>query len=467
MKTKKQPILSSLCALALLAQGSSGALAQDKPENKSERNVIVQRDGVTTFSFRTQEPLPERFGIAAPLPGQGATAVFTSGGQEGNIFQFVSSEMSFDVRQIKGAPFSADTYSESVQTLADGNRIVQKQEGHVYRDSQGRTRSERSFGASHNQMKTIHIFDQVAGTSYILEPNTRTARQTSGLRVYSPAVAAVGVGPSFSRTIVTEPTAVAVAGAPKQIKVSGGVLQGSATKRVQPNYPPIAKAAQAQGAVNVQISINEAGEVTDAQVVSGHPLLRDAAIEAARQWTFKPTELEGKAVKVQGVLTFNFTLAANKEENAAPVMAARVPYPGVGFESKSESLGKQMIEGVECDGTRTITTIPAGTFGNERAIETIREQWFSPELKMMVLSKTTDPRFGESTYRLTNINRSEPDATLFQVPADYTVKEGGYNYGFSTDAIKFREAVLELEGKVRKLREGVELEKKVRKPNDQ
>lgn len=95
---------------------------------------------------------------------------------------------------------------------------------------------------------------------------------------------------------------------PKQIKVSGGVLQGSALRRVQPQYPPIAKAARASGAVQVQVTISEEGRVIEADVISGHPLLRDAALRAAQQWLFKPTELSGVPVKVQGVLTFNFTL---------------------------------------------------------------------------------------------------------------------------------------------------------------
>lgn len=95
---------------------------------------------------------------------------------------------------------------------------------------------------------------------------------------------------------------------PKKISVSGGVLQGNAIKKVQPAYPPIAKAARASGAVQVQVTISEEGRVIDAQVVSGHPLLRDAALQSARQWVFKPTELSGVPVKVQGILTFNFTL---------------------------------------------------------------------------------------------------------------------------------------------------------------
>jgi protein TonB len=95
---------------------------------------------------------------------------------------------------------------------------------------------------------------------------------------------------------------------PKKITVSGGVLQGSAIRKIQPPYPPIAKAARASGAVQVQVTISEEGRVIEAAVISGHPLLRDAALQAARQWVFKPTELSGVPVKVQGVLTFNFTL---------------------------------------------------------------------------------------------------------------------------------------------------------------
>jgi TonB family protein len=91
-----------------------------------------------------------------------------------------------------------------------------------------------------------------------------------------------------------------------RIKVSGGVLQGSASKKVQPAYPAIAKAASAKGAVQVQITVNESGEVIGARVINGHPLFRDAALQAAKQWRFKPTQISGVPVKTQGVLTFNF-----------------------------------------------------------------------------------------------------------------------------------------------------------------
>ncbi|HEX9000003.1 MAG TPA: energy transducer TonB [Blastocatellia bacterium] len=93
----------------------------------------------------------------------------------------------------------------------------------------------------------------------------------------------------------------------KKIIVSPGVLESAAIKKVQPAYPPIAKATRASGAVQVQIEVNQEGRVTEAKVLSGHPLLRQAALEAAQQWKFKPTNIDnGRTLKVQGVLTFNF-----------------------------------------------------------------------------------------------------------------------------------------------------------------
>jgi hypothetical protein len=93
-------------------------------------------------------------------------------------------------------------------------------------------------------------------------------------------------------------------------------------------------------------------------------------------------------------------------------------------ESKTESLGKQVIEGVEAEGVRSVITIPEGRIGNDRPIEIVSERWDSPELQTVVLSKHNDPRFGETVYRLTNINRAEPAQALFEVPADYKVEEG-------------------------------------------
>jgi hypothetical protein len=90
---------------------------------------------------------------------------------------------------------------------------------------------------------------------------------------------------------------------------------------------------------------------------------------------------------------------------------------------KKESLGTQQIEGVSAEGTRITRTIPAGTIGNENPINIVVESWTSTDLHVLVLSKRTDPRFGETTFRLTNIKRGEPDAALFQVPSGFTAQQ--------------------------------------------
>jgi hypothetical protein len=87
-------------------------------------------------------------------------------------------------------------------------------------------------------------------------------------------------------------------------------------------------------------------------------------------------------------------------------------------------LGSQTIEGVLVQGTRLTKTIAAGAIGNEQPIAITTETWYSPDLKVLVMSKSSDPRIGETTYKLANIQRSEPAASLFQVPSDYTLREG-------------------------------------------
>ena len=92
-------------------------------------------------------------------------------------------------------------------------------------------------------------------------------------------------------------------------------------------------------------------------------------------------------------------------------------------DAKTESLGTKTIEGLQVTGTRTVNTIPAGTIGNDKDIVVTRETWYSPELKLVIQSTQNDPRFGDTTYSLANIQRNEPDETLFQIPAGYKVEK--------------------------------------------
>jgi len=90
----------------------------------------------------------------------------------------------------------------------------------------------------------------------------------------------------------------------------------------------------------------------------------------------------------------------------------------------TESLGAQVINGVTAQGTRATRTIPAGQVGNQAPIVITIERWYSPELQTDVMRKETNPQFGNTTFQLTNIVRAEPQAALFQVPSNYTVKSG-------------------------------------------
>jgi hypothetical protein len=96
-------------------------------------------------------------------------------------------------------------------------------------------------------------------------------------------------------------------------------------------------------------------------------------------------------------------------------------------QANAEDLGSQTMEGVLVNGVRTTRTIPAGEIGNDKPISIVTEVWTSPDLKTIVYSKRTDPRMGEQTFQLTNIVRSEPDASLFTVPADFKIVDGPQN----------------------------------------
>lgn len=129
----------------------------------------------------------------------------------------------------------------------------------------------------------------------------------------SNAAVAMPSGPGAG-TVVTAPAKVQIADEPPppepkptpRAPISGGVLNGKAISLPKPGYPAIAKAAHASGTVVVQVLIDENGNVVSANAVSGHPLLIQAAVSAARQARFSPTKLSGQPVKVTGVIQYNF-----------------------------------------------------------------------------------------------------------------------------------------------------------------
>ena len=130
-------------------------------------------------------------------------------------------------------------------------------------------------------------------------------------------------------------------------------------------------------------------------------------------------------------VAYKMTLPAGGAGNTAKAQAfaqkmqARQQQEEASGALKVDSLGTQVVNGVSAEGTRTTRTIAAGEIGNNAPIQIVSERWYSPDLQTVVQSTRTDPRFGTTTFSLSNIQKAEPAATLFTVPADYAVQAGG------------------------------------------
>src|SRR5712692_6743814 len=109
--------------------------------------------------------------------------------------------------------------------------------------------------------------------------------------------------------ISSTPVAVPKAATPQRVRVSQGVTQGLLIKKVQPAYPPLARQARIQGQVVLQAEISKNGSIENLRLISGHPMLAPAAIEAVKQWRYKPYLLNGEPVAVETTVQVNFTLA--------------------------------------------------------------------------------------------------------------------------------------------------------------
>jgi TonB family protein len=162
----------------------------------------------------------------------------------------------------------------------------------------------------------FNVSTSAAAQAHKKSTRRRRARRSTTRAARRPVPAAVGEGtdvntaPPVSATEDEPPPPPQPKPTPRIARgpVQGGVLNGKAISKPPPAYPPIARAARASGLVTVQILVDEEGRVISASAVSGHPLLQQAAVAAARQARFSPTLLSGVPVKVTGVITYNFVL---------------------------------------------------------------------------------------------------------------------------------------------------------------
>lgn len=315
----------ALAAFTVSAVLAGSVVAQEAPDHMLMVQAPADASSLGTLAIFAQNGVSGTGNVLVQKRGtamSGPVTVTVSG-----------TEFLMGGKPVKGAPFSADAVTETVQTLADGNRITNSSTTKLYRDSEGRTRQELGSDAqtmtvlpfpgptlSHAE---VLISDPVAGVSYRLNSMGRTAVKLSL--------------PRSARTIVRE---------------------------------------------------------------------RDHA-EAGNAASLKHLP-EADATRMSEF----FTLQSGNN---------MVFHTNTSGQIKTESLGKQTIEGVEAQGQRVTQTIPAGRIGNQMPIVSTTETWFSPGLQRLIVSKRHDPRFGDTTFKLTNITLTEPAAALFQVPSDYTV----------------------------------------------
>ena len=240
-----------------------------------------------------------------------------------------------DTQVVKGKPYSADTSTETVQTLADGNRIVHRTESKVYRDSDGRTRREQTFGnvdPGHPSPHEVKVFvdDPVNGMAFVMDPGSKSADKVLRTR-------------------------------------------------------------------------NFIGE-------------RNGEDEGTRVMVKSFDESEAGEQSAPGRMMIKF----RDEHSGNPATLATI-MPDEKRDVAKEDLGARNIEGVDCNGTRQTITIPADAVGNEKPISIVTETWFAPAIAAVVESTTDDPRYGKTTYQLTNVQLSEPARSLFEPPANFKV----------------------------------------------
>lgn len=289
-------------------------------------------------------------------------------------------------RTVKGAPFSAEAVSESIQVLADGNRIVRRSNTKMFRDSEGRYRSEGSPAAggvagTFYSFGSTTISDPVSGFRYVLFDADKSARRS-----------------------------------PIGVFASG--MGGNVTLLTTAN-----KAAQAE------LSAAAAANKLPAPIATANGVIVHSSDPAKHAAGIAKMEAERGAQAKVATAPVATTITTNVTPGEHPIVVHTGGFHSSSTKTETESLGTRDFFGVNAEGTRTVTKIPAGAIGNEREIEVVYEKWYSKDLQMIVYSKHSDPRYGDQTYTLTSLSRAEPDASLFTVPADYKIKAEALTFG--------------------------------------
>lgn len=280
-------------------------------------------------------------------------------------------------KSIKNAPYSAEVISEKIQNLPDGNQIVKRTTSLAYRDSAGRTRQETRDDK--NEVRSIHINDAVGNARYILSPAQKTA-------------AKITIDKDISK-LIDEFKAKGKSGGHSEVTTV--VVKGDDVHATSPGETIVSKRSEDGKEIHTTVTIKRLANDGGASTINRPHVRVNEQIIASHI---------DEAMKSHA-MTFNFSDS---------VYAAK---------AVTRDLGSKNFDGVAATGKVSSYTIPAGAIGNKNPLTVATETWYSPDLQVTVYSKKSDPRSGETIYRLANVKRSEQPLTLFSVPGDYTIKD--------------------------------------------
>jgi len=365
MKTSSTALVLAMAAAAVQAQPSPEPGATPRPTPPAMPALVP--------------PVPP----APPAPAVPDVAELIA--ESGVATQILSNE-----RVVKGAPYCAQAVHETVQPLADGNRIVHQQTSQLCRDGEGRTRQE----VDRQGRKMVYLRDAVSGENWLLDPDRKTARYLGGGRQSAEAQREYGERMREYQEKMREYNAkVREYGRKMGEWARENFSHGETAPRAEATRPATPPANPAVPTVP-----NAPRAPTPVVIAPGEG---------------------GQEVRVIRIET---PMSPTAPMPPIPVaLSLRLePLTVPGQDTPLNNLPSKEIEGLKVTGGRAERTIPAGKIGNEKPIVISREVWTSPDLKVTVSAQSKDPRSGEQNYQLRNIRRAEPDAALMRVPADFT-----------------------------------------------
>lgn len=396
-------IAALLAAASTHAMSAAASLVQDidiKPAKESrvieihteamldngDGDVTVIRKGPEVYAFKNSKGGSVSHQKITEMPNHAEIDVVMSKALS-EAFTPATSSMVIS-RNVKNAPYSAEVITERTQNLPDGNQITKRSTQMTYRDSAGRTRTE--VRDDQGALRSISIHDPVDGIRLMLNPATKSATKIS-------------MGAQFEKNI--EALRERAKAEMKDGKAT--IIQRSPGEEIiiKRYESPRGDGIETHEEVKVHVMRSNSSERKNGGTLPTPPTPPTPPMPPV-----PPGVGDARLAELSSLRNLPMTSFMSDRKWSA--------------NATTRDLGSRDFNGVRAEGKLRSYTIPSGEIGNKNAIVVSAESWTAPDLQITVYSKHSDPRAGETVYRVANLNRSEPALTLFSLPEGYTVKEG-------------------------------------------